>query len=64
MAWRYLHIDLFVKVRVYECVYRIVLDHLEVKTSGDGHKGAETASGERGGVRILLRASLLVSSDD
>ena len=39
MAGRYLHIDLFVKVRMYECVYRIVLDHLKVETSGDSHKG-------------------------
>ena len=64
MAWRYLYVDLFVKVHVYECVYRIVLDHLEVKPSGDSHEGAETTAGERRGVRILLRAGLLVSPND
>ena len=63
MAWRHFHVDLFVKVRVYECVYRIVLDHLEIKTSGDGHKRSEAAACECRGVRIRFRTGLLVSSD-
>ena len=61
MAQGYLHVDLFVKVYVYKCVYCIVLDHLKVETSGDGDECAKASSGECGGVRILLRAGLLIS---
>ena len=64
VAWRYLHINLFVKVHVYEYVYHIVLDYLEVKPSGDSHKGIETTAGEYRGVYILLQVGLLVSPND
>ena len=64
MTRGHLYIDLLVKVYVYKYVYRIILDHLNVKTSGDSHKGLEAAAGECGGVRIRFRAGLLVSSDD
>ena len=64
MTRGHLHVDLLVKVCVYECVYRIVLDHLKVKTSGDSHEGAEAAAGECRGVRIRFRTGLLVSSND
>ena len=49
---------------MYEYVYRIVLDHLEVKTSGDGHEGPEIMAGEYRSVRIRFRTGLLVSFDD
>ena len=54
MTQGHLYIDLLVKVYVYECVYHIILDHLKVKTSGDGHKGVEAIAGEYGGVYIYF----------
>ena len=48
---------------MYKYIYRIILDHLKVETSGDGHKGVEAAAGEYRGVRIRFRTGLLVSSN-
>ena len=62
MAGRHLHIDLFVKVRVYEGIYGIVLNYFQVKTSGDSHESPEATSGQGRGIRILFGSGLLVSA--